>query len=67
MARVTLIRGDGIGPEIMEAAIVVLEATGAKLEWDERYAGTMAIETVRYALDGGEGDPIEIRGILAIG
>jgi isocitrate dehydrogenase (NAD+) len=44
MARVTLIRGDGIGPEIMEAAIVVLEATGAKLEWDERYAGTMAIE-----------------------
>ena len=33
MARVTLIRGDGIGPEIMEAAVIVLEATGAKLDW----------------------------------
>jgi isocitrate dehydrogenase (NAD+) len=44
MARVTMIRGDGIGPEIMDAAICVLEATGAKLEWEERYAGTMAID-----------------------
>ncbi len=43
MARVTLIRGDGIGPEIMEAAVCVLEATGAQLEWDERLAGTAAL------------------------
>lgn len=45
MPRVTLIRGDGIGPEIMEAAVRVVEATGAKIEWDERPAGTAAVES----------------------
>jgi isocitrate dehydrogenase (NAD+) len=44
MSRVTLIRGDGIGIEIMDAVIDVVEATGAKIEWDEQLAGTLAIE-----------------------
>jgi isocitrate dehydrogenase (NAD+) len=38
--RVTLIPGDGTGPELTEATRRVLEATGAELEWDVRYAGT---------------------------
>ena len=37
--RVTLIPGDGIGPEIAEAARRVLEATGVGFEWDVVDAG----------------------------
>ncbi len=32
--RVTLIPGDGIGPEVAEAAVRVLEATGVPIEWE---------------------------------
>jgi len=42
--RVTLIPGDGIGPEVSEAARIVLEATGIELEWDLRRAGIAALE-----------------------
>jgi isocitrate/isopropylmalate dehydrogenase len=37
--RVTLIPGDGTGPEIAEATRRVLEATGVELEWDIQQAG----------------------------
>lgn len=40
----TLIRGDGIGPEICEAAVVVLKALGAPFEWDEQVAGLAGVE-----------------------
>ncbi|GBD32328.1 Homoisocitrate dehydrogenase [bacterium HR33] len=46
----TLIRGDGIGPEIMEATLRVLEAAGAEFEWDEQLAGLEALNEV--------GDPL---------
>jgi isocitrate dehydrogenase (NAD+) len=36
---VTLIRGDGIGPEVAEAAKVCVNATGVKVQWDEVDAG----------------------------
>jgi len=39
-----LIPGDGIGPEVAEAARRVLEAAGAPLRWVERYAGVAALE-----------------------
>ena len=42
--RVTLIPGDGIGPEITEATRRVLEATGVSLEWDEHLGGVAALE-----------------------
>ncbi len=38
--RVTLIPGDGTGPELTEATRRVLEATGVEFEWDVRHAGT---------------------------
>jgi isocitrate dehydrogenase (NAD+) len=38
--RVTLIPGDGTGPELTEATRRVLEATGVDLEWDLQYAGS---------------------------
>jgi isocitrate dehydrogenase (NAD+) len=37
--RVTLIPGDGTGPEITEATRRVLEATGVAFEWDVQHAG----------------------------
>ena len=40
--KVTLIPGDGIGPEITEAAKRVLEATGVKFEWDIGIVGQQA-------------------------
>jgi isocitrate/isopropylmalate dehydrogenase len=33
---VTLIRGDGIGPEVVDAAMRVVEAAGANVSWEER-------------------------------
>jgi isocitrate dehydrogenase (NAD+) len=38
--RVTLIPGDGTGPEIADATRRVLEATGVKFDWDVQHAGT---------------------------
>ena len=37
-ARVTLIPGDGIGPEVTRATLRLLEAAGARIEWVERQA-----------------------------
>jgi isocitrate dehydrogenase (NAD+) len=41
---VTLIPGDGIGPEITEQTIRVLKATGLRFNWDEELAGVAAVE-----------------------
>jgi isocitrate dehydrogenase (NAD+) len=40
---VTLVPGDGVGPEICEAAVRVLEATGVEFDWDVQQAGEAAI------------------------
>jgi len=42
--RVTLIPGDGTGPELTEAARRVLEATGVAIDWDVREAGVEVME-----------------------
>jgi isocitrate dehydrogenase (NAD+) len=44
VSTVTLIRGDGIGPEVVAAALRVLEAAGADITWDEQVAGVTAVE-----------------------
>lgn len=41
--KVTLIPGDGIGPEIVEAARRVIEATGVEIEWEVVEAGEAVI------------------------
>lgn len=41
---VTLIPGDGIGPEITAQAVRVLEATGLRFTWDRQLAGMAAVE-----------------------
>jgi isocitrate dehydrogenase (NAD+) len=47
---VTLIPGDGIGPEVTASARRVLEATGVELEWDVREAGSAAYDAAGEAL-----------------
>ncbi|MGH3026560.1 MAG: isocitrate/isopropylmalate family dehydrogenase, partial [Gaiellaceae bacterium] len=42
--RVTLIPGDGIGPELTEATRRVLEATGIEFDWDIQHAGVDVME-----------------------
>jgi len=40
---VTLIPGDGVGPEICDATVRVLESTGVEFDWDVQQAGAAAI------------------------
>ena len=44
MHNVTLIKGDGIGPSIMDEAVKVIDASGVKIHWEEAYAGMAAFE-----------------------
>jgi isocitrate dehydrogenase (NAD+) len=39
----TLIPGDGIGPDITDATVRILEASGAQFDWDRRLAGMAAV------------------------
>ena len=55
---VTLIPGDGIGPELAEATVHVLEATGIGFAWDVQSAGEATIAT--------EGTPLPDRVIESI-
>ncbi len=47
---ITLIPGDGIGPEISSAAKRVVESTGVKVDWDVQEAGLNAIDEYRDPL-----------------
>jgi len=42
--RVTLIPGDGIGPEVSDACRTVLDATGVPIDWEIQHAGAGVIE-----------------------
>lgn len=52
MHKITLIRGDGIGPEIVAATLDVIEAAGVAIEWQEAAAGESALESCGTALPG---------------
>ena len=41
---ITLIPGDGIGPEIIAATVRTIEATGVDIEWETQYGGSQALE-----------------------
>ena len=56
--RITLIPGDGIGPEVAEAARRVVEATGTRVEWDVQEAGAPAMAR--------EGTPLPDRVLRSI-
>ncbi|MBI1805849.1 MAG: isocitrate/isopropylmalate dehydrogenase family protein [Ignavibacteria bacterium] len=50
MYTITLIPGDGIGPEISTAAVKVIEATGVKVDWEYHDAGMTAIDKFKDPL-----------------
>ena len=61
--QLTLLPGDGIGPEVTEAAVKVIEATGVDINWDRhRVIGATAVERGRPALPPDIVDSIQERG-----
>ena len=64
---VTLIPGDGIGPELAEATVGVLEATGIAFTWDEQQAGEAAIATDGTPLPDRVVDSIRRTGVALKG
>ena len=58
MRRITLINGDGIGPEISDAVVKIIEASGVKIDWDIQTAGADVIEK--------EGTPLPERVLNSI-
>lgn len=58
MTQVTLIRGDGIGPEISDAVLKIIKAAGVDIEWDIQTAGADVIGT--------EGVPLPTRVLESI-
>ena len=61
--RVTLIPGDGIGPEVVQATCQVLEATGVAFEWDMQRAGAEAIQKQGTPLPEAVLDSIRANGV----
>ena len=47
---ITLIPGDGIGPEVTAAVLQILDASGVSIEWETRAAGVVALEQSGSAL-----------------
>jgi isocitrate dehydrogenase (NAD+) len=54
----TLIPGDGIGPEIMEATLAALQALGAPFQWETHIAGLEGVKTA--------GDPLPAETLRSI-
>jgi isocitrate dehydrogenase (NAD+) len=47
---ITLIPGDGIGPEVTDAVLQILSAAGVSIEWERHDAGILALEKHKTAL-----------------
>ncbi|CAN5178391.1 isocitrate dehydrogenase [soil metagenome] len=54
----TLIPGDGIGPEIVDATLAALDALGAPFEWDRQIAGLAGVQA--------SGDPLPAETLASI-
>lgn len=67
MYKITLIPGDGIGPEVTEAMVKVVEASGINIEWERVEAGEKVIEEYNtpipnYVIDTIKKNKIAIKG-----
>ena len=70
MKKVTLIEGDGIGPEIAAATVRAVAAAGAQIEWERADAGAGAVDTHKdplpaATLDSIKRNQIALKGPLA--
>jgi isocitrate dehydrogenase (NAD+) len=65
---ITLLPGDGIGPEVTEAAVQVIEASGVQVDWDRhRVIGQTAVERGRPALPPDVIDSLHETGVALKG
>jgi len=64
---VTVIPGDGIGPEVTEATLEILQAAGADLEYDMQLAGLTALKEVRNPLPQATMDSFEEHRVMLKG
>lgn len=67
MYKITLIPGDGIGPEVTEAMVKVVEASGINIEWERVEVGEKVIEEYNtpipnYVIDTIKKNKIAIKG-----
>jgi isocitrate dehydrogenase (NAD+) len=65
--RITLIPGDGIGPEVTEAARRVLDASGVKIEWEiveagEKVMGQYGTPLPDYVLESVKRNKVALKG-----
>ena len=66
--RITLLPGDGIGPEVTEATVQVIEASGVEVDWDRhRVIGQTAVERGRPALPPDVIDSLHETGVALKG
>jgi isocitrate dehydrogenase (NAD+) len=64
---ITVIPGDGIGPEVTEATLNVLDAAGADLDYDEQIAGMTALRQVNNPLPTDTLDSIRRNSVVLKG
>ena len=64
---ITLIHGDGIGPEITDATLRVLEATGVAFDWERHEAGIRAFEKTGNPIPEGVLESIRRNGLALKG
>lgn len=63
--KITIAHGDGIGPEIMEATLKILEASGAKLQYDTIEVGEKVYKrNIKSGIEESAWDPILKNKIL---
>jgi len=63
----TLIRGDGIGPEISAETVKALDAAGVRFEWEEELAGMAAVDATGTPLPDATIDSIGRTGLALKG
>jgi isocitrate dehydrogenase (NAD+) len=64
---ITLIAGDGIGPEVTKATQQVLQAAGVSIEWDPHVAGSEALKRTGHSLPPEVLDSIRRNGVALKG
>ena len=63
MKQVTLIKGDGIGPEITDSVVKIINAAGVAIDWDVQTAGADVIEEEGTPLPKRVSDSVKRTGI----
>jgi len=64
---ITLLPGDGIGPEVTAAAVRIVEAAGARFEWESHLAGSEALARIGDPLPREVLDSIQRNGVALKG